>query len=84
MVVSVSDGVIGPGLHNAEASELLEFDNGMHAIVMNLEEDNVGAILLGPSSEIKEEFYRETHGAGSLPVVGEGMLGRAITPPASP
>ena len=52
-VLQVSDGVVRIyGLRNAEANELLEFDNGIKAIVMNLEEDNVGAVLLGPSSEI--------------------------------
>ena len=52
-VISVSDGVVRIfGLRNAESNELLEFDNGMQAIVMNLEEDNVGAILLGSSNEI--------------------------------
>ena len=46
-VLQVSDGVVRIyGLFNAEANELLEFDNGMKAIVMNLEEDNVGAVLL--------------------------------------
>ena len=46
-VISVSDGVVRIfGLRNAESNELLQFDNGMQAIVMNLEEDNVGAILL--------------------------------------
>ena len=56
-VITVSDGVVRIfGLRNAEANELLEFDNGMRAIVMNLEEDNVGAILLGNSNEIKEGF----------------------------
>ena len=48
-VLQVSDGVVRIyGLDNAEANELLRFDNGMEAIVMNLEEDNVGAVLLGP------------------------------------
>ena len=48
-VLQVSDGVARIyGLDNAEANELLQFDNGMEAIVMNLEEDNVGAVLLGP------------------------------------
>ena len=47
-VLQVSDGVVRIyGLRNAEANELLEFDNGIKAIVMNLEEDNVGAVLLG-------------------------------------
>ena len=46
-VLQVSDGVVRIyGLRNAEANELLEFDNGIKAIVMNLEEDNVGAVLL--------------------------------------
>ena len=48
-VLQVSDGVVRIyGLQNAEANELLEFDNGIRAVVMNLEEDNVGAVLLGP------------------------------------
>ncbi|HCB88446.1 MAG TPA: F0F1 ATP synthase subunit alpha, partial [Porphyromonadaceae bacterium] len=50
VVMQVSDGVVRIyGLRNAEANELLRFDNGVDAIVMNLEEDNVGAVLLGPS-----------------------------------
>ncbi len=55
VVMQVSDGVARIyGLRNAEANELLRFDNGVNAIVMNLEEDNVGAVLLGPSVGIKE------------------------------
>ena len=54
-VLQVSDGVARIyGLDNAEANELLQFDNGMEAIVMNLEEDNVGAVLLGPTDQVKE------------------------------
>ena len=54
-VLQVSDGVVRIyGLYNAESEELLEFDNGVKAVVMNLEEDNVGAILLGPTDKIKE------------------------------
>ena len=54
-VLLVSDGVARIyGLRNAEANELLEFENGTMAIVMNLEEDNVGCVLLGPTSGIKE------------------------------
>ena len=54
-VLQVSDGVARIyGLRNAEANELLEFENGIMAIVMNLEEDNVGAVLLGPTDQIKE------------------------------
>ena len=80
-VLQVSDGVVRIyGLRNAEANELLEFDNGIQAIVMNLEEDNVGAVLLGPSSEIKEGFsVKRTKRVASI-FVGEGMLGRVINP----
>ena len=53
-VLTVSDGVARIyGLRNAEANELLEFENGTVAIVMNLEEDNVGCVLLGPTAGIK-------------------------------
>ena len=52
-VLQVSDGVVRIyGLYNAQADELLEFDNGVKAIVMNLEEDNVGAILVDLEGEI--------------------------------
>ncbi|HNX88652.1 MAG TPA: F0F1 ATP synthase subunit alpha [Paludibacteraceae bacterium] len=80
-VLQVSDGVVRIyGLHNAEANELLEFDNGIKAIVMNLEEDNVGAVLLGPTSEIKEGYsVKRTKRVASI-FVGEGMLGRVINP----
>lgn len=55
-VLQVSDGVARIyGLRNAEANELLEFENGTMAIVMNLEEDNVGCVLLGPTSGIRRE-----------------------------
>ncbi|ULB33568.1 MULTISPECIES: F0F1 ATP synthase subunit alpha [Proteiniphilum] len=85
VVISVSDGVVRIfGLRNAESGELLEFDNGMQAIVMNLEEDNIGAILLGSTSEIKEGFtVRRTGRVASL-FVGEGMLGRVISPIGEP
>lgn len=54
-VLQVSDGVVRIyGLQNAEANELLEFENGIRAVVMNLEEDNVGAVLLGPTDQIRE------------------------------
>ncbi|MFQ8805203.1 MAG: hypothetical protein ACLR8Y_09065 [Alistipes indistinctus] len=53
-VLEVSDGVARIyGLENAEANELLEFDNGIKAVVMNLEEDNVGVVLLGPTDRIR-------------------------------
>ncbi len=84
-VLQVSDGVVRMyGLQNAEANELLEFENGMQAIVMNLEEDNVGAVLLGPSSEIKEgDTVKRTKRVASI-MVGESMLGRVINPIGEP
>lgn len=84
-VIRVSDGVVHIyGLRKAEADELLEFDNGMHAIVMNLEEDNVGAILLGPSNQIREGFIaKRTKRVASI-FVGESMLGRVINPIGEP
>ena len=54
-VLQVGDGVARIyGLSNAQAGELLEFENGMAALVLNLEEDNVGAVLFGESEEIRE------------------------------
>ena len=80
-VLQVSDGVVRIyGLLKAEANELLEFENGIKAIVMNLEEDNVGAVLLGPTDQIKEGMIvKRTKRIASI-MVGEGMLGRVIDP----
>lgn len=84
-VLQVSDGVARIyGLRNAEANELLEFDNGVKAIVMNLEEDNVGAVLLGQTDKIKEGFtVKRTKRIASIRV-GESMLGRVIDPLGTP
>ncbi len=80
-VLQVGDGVVRIyGLKNAEANELLEFENGIQAIVMNLEEDNVGAVLLGSSSEIREgDTVKRTERVASI-FVGDEMLGRVINP----
>ena len=80
-VLTVSDGVARVyGLRNAEANELLEFENGTMAIVMNLEEDNVGCILLGPTAGIKEgQVVKRTHRIASIRV-NDNMLGRVINP----
>ncbi|MEG1748408.1 MAG: F0F1 ATP synthase subunit alpha, partial [Tannerellaceae bacterium] len=69
-VLQVSDGVARIyGLDRAEASELLQFDNGMEAIVMNLEEDNVGAVLLGSTDRIKEgDVVKRTRRIASIKV----------------
>ena len=84
-VLQVSDGVVRIyGLHNAEAGELLEFGNGEMAVVMNLEEDNVGAVLLGPTDNIKEGMVvHRTGRIASIPV-GEAMLGRVVDPLGNP
>ncbi len=84
-VLQVSDGVVRIyGLGNAESNELLEFENGMKAVVMNLEEDNVGAILLGPTDMIKEgDIVRRTGHTASIRV-NESLLGRVINPLGEP
>ena len=78
-VLQVSDGVARIyGLHHAEANELLQFENGIMGTVMNLEEDNVGAVLLGPTDQIKEGMIvKRTKRIASIRV-GESMLGRVI------
>ena len=80
-VLTVSDGVARIyGLRNAEANELLEFENGTMAIVMNLEEDNVGCVLLGTTSGIKEGMVvKRTKRIASIRV-NDNMLGRVINP----
>ncbi|WP_304330725.1 F0F1 ATP synthase subunit alpha [Phocaeicola plebeius] len=80
-VLQVSDGVARIyGLRNAEANELLQFENGIMGTVMNLEEDNVGAVLLGPTDQIKEGMIvKRTKHIASINV-GEAMLGRVIDP----
>ena len=84
-VLQVSDGVVRiHGLKKAEAGELLEFEDGIKAVVMNLEEDNVGAVLLGPTDKIKEGMtIKRTRRIASLRV-GEGMVGRVVNPLGEP
>ena len=80
-VLQVSDGVVRIyGVDNAEANELLEFENGIRAVVMNLEEDNVGAVLLGPTDQIKEGMTVRRTGHIASINVGDGMLGRVVDP----
>jgi len=84
-VLQVSDGVVKiHGLLNAEAGELLEFDNGVMAVVMNLEVDNVGAVLLGPTDKIKEGMSAKRTGRIASVNVGESMLGRVVNPLGEP
>ena len=78
-VLQVGDGIARIyGLTNVQSGELIEFENGLQAIVLNLEEDNIGAVLLGPSKGIKEgDVVKRTNRIASLNV-GEGMLGRVV------
>ena len=84
-VLQVSDGVARIyGLVNAEAGELIEFDSGVKGVVMNLEEDNVGAVLLGPTDQVKEGMRVRRMGRIAGVQVGEGLLGRVIDPIGTP
>ena len=78
-VLTVGDGIARVyGLNNAQSGELVEFDNGNQGIVQNLEEDNVGVVMLGEVSTINEgDVVKRTRRIASLPV-GEGLLGRVI------
>lgn len=78
-VLTVGDGIARVyGLSNAQYGELVEFDNGLEGIVLNLEEDNVGVVLLGPSKEIKEgATVKRTERIASIKV-GEEMVGRVV------
>lgn len=84
-VLQVGDGIARIyGLSNAQSNELVEFENGIEAIVLNLEEDNIGVVLLGPSEEIREgDIVKRTGRIASIGV-GEGLLGRVITPTGQP
>ena len=78
-VLQVGDGIARVyGLTNVQSGELIEFESGLQGIVLNLEEDNVGAVLLGPSKGIKEgDVVKRTNRIASIKV-GEGMLGRVV------
>jgi F-type H+-transporting ATPase subunit alpha len=78
-VLQVGDGIARVyGLTKVQSGELVEFENGLQGIVLNLEEDNVGVVLLGPHSTIKEgDTIKRTKRIASIQV-GEGMLGRVV------
>ncbi|MBU0696835.1 MAG: F0F1 ATP synthase subunit alpha, partial [Bacteroidetes bacterium] len=78
-VLQVGDGIARVyGLTKVQAGELVEFESGLQGIVLNLEEDNVGVVLLGQSDEIKEgDTIKRTKRIASINV-GEGMLGRVV------
>ncbi|MGK0389829.1 MAG: F-type H+-transporting ATPase subunit alpha [Maribacter sp.] len=78
-VLQVGDGIARVyGLNNAKAGELVEFANGVQAIVLNLEEDNVGVVLMGEPDGIKEGSTVKRTGRIASINVGEGMLGRVV------
>src|ERR1022692_3648218 len=78
-VLQVGDGIARVyGLNNVRSGELVEFDNGVKAIALNLEEDNVGVVLMGDSREIREgDTVKRTNKIASIKV-GERMVGRVV------
>ncbi len=78
-VLQVGDGIARiHGLANVESNEMIEFDGGIKGIVLNLEEDNVGAVLLGSSESVREgDTVRRLNRTASI-MVGEKLLGRVI------
>ncbi|WP_081208089.1 F0F1 ATP synthase subunit alpha [Salegentibacter sediminis] len=78
-VLTVGDGIANVyGLANAQYGELIQFESGLEGMVLNLEEDNVGVVLLGPSKEIKEgSVVKRTQRIASIKV-GEGIVGRVV------
>jgi len=78
-VLEVGDGVARIyGLSKAQSGELLEFENGLKALVLNLEEDNVGAVLLGESQDIREGDTVKRNGQIASIKAGDGMVGRVV------
>ena len=78
-VLQVGDGIARVyGLNNVRSGELVEFENGVRAIALNLEEDNVGVVLMGESGNIKEGSKVRRTGKIASINVGEGMLGRVV------
>src|SRR3984893_3023456 len=78
-VLQVGDGIARVyGLNNVSSGELVEFENGVRAIALNLEEDNVGVVLMGDSGNIKEGAKVRRTGKIASIQVGEGMLGRVV------
>ena len=84
-VLEVGDGIARVyGLSNVLAGELVEFENGVQAIALNLEEDNVGVVLMGASEKIKEGDKVKRTGRIASIKAGEGMLGRVVNPLGQP
>ena len=78
-VLEIGDGIARVhGLANAQYGELVQFENGLEAMVQNLEEDNVGIVLFGPSTDVSEGAIVKRTGRIASIKVGEGMLGRVV------
>ena len=78
-VLQIGDGIARIyGLSNAQSGELIEFENGVRGIALNLEEDNVGAVLLGPSGDLKEGASVKRTGQIASIKAGKGLLGRVV------
>jgi F-type H+-transporting ATPase subunit alpha len=78
-ILQVGDGIARIyGLSNVQSGELIEFENGVRGIVLNLEEDNVGSVLLGPSGDLKEGSVAKRTGRIASIKAGEGLLGRVL------
>ena len=84
-VLQVGDGIARVyGLNRAQAGELVQFDNGVEAIVLNLEEDNVGVVLMGAGDDIREGSRVRRTGRIASINVGEGFIGRVVNPLGQP
>jgi F-type H+-transporting ATPase subunit alpha len=84
-VLQVGDGIARVyGLNKAKAGELVEFETGVQAIVLNLEEDNVGVVLMGPGDGIKEGSTVRSTGTIASIEVGDGYVGRVVNPLGEP
>src|SRR5688500_2946165 len=84
-VLQVGDGIARVyGLNRAQAGELVQFDNGVEAIVLNLEEDNVGVVLMGAWDDIREGSRVKRTGRIASINVGEGFIGRVVNPLGQP
>jgi len=84
-VIQVGDNIARIyGLENVMANELLHFESGVYGMALNLEEDNVGCVILGADKDVKEgEIVKRTHKIVNVPV-GEGLIGRIVSPLGEP
>lgn len=84
-VLQIGDGIARIyGLSKVQAGELVEFENGIQGIVLNLEEDNIGVVLLGPDDDIREGSKAHRTGSIASIKVGEEIMGRVVNPLGAP